>query len=150
MYVFPYIANIAFRLNAVKRFVFPRVSQIAINYRGMSLSRGGDGFAVKSGDRMPWFEVEGASIYDRLREPKFHLLVFYDGKSEIPSLPDDLMREWNEQFDSTVVSLYPNVTEIFGTNESFYLILRPDNYIGIISNDFSPDEVRKYLALVSR
>lgn len=150
MYVFPYIANIGFRLNAVKRFVFPRVSQIAINYRGMSLSRGGDGFKVKAGDRMPWFEVEGASIYDRLREPKFHLLVFFDGKTEIPPLPDDLMKEWEGMIDGTVISLYPNIAELFGTTESFCVILRPDNYIGLISNGFSPQTGRKYLDLISR
>jgi len=99
---------------------------------------------------MPWFEVEGASIYDRLRAPMFHLVVFYDGKTEIPSLPDDLMREWEGMIDSTVVSLYPNVTEVFGTSGSFYIILRPDNYIGLISNDFSPKAVKNYLNLVSR
>ena len=150
LYVFPYVAQFLFSLDAVKKWVFPRISQIQINYEDESLSREHGKFAVHAGDRMPWFEVEGASIYDRLREPKFHLIVFYDGKTEIPPLPDDLMREWDEQFDSTVISLYPNIAEIFGTTESFYVILRPDNYIGLISNDFSPNEVRKYLALVSR
>jgi 2-polyprenyl-6-methoxyphenol hydroxylase-like FAD-dependent oxidoreductase len=143
--VFPYIANAAFRLGAVKRFVFPRISQIAISYRRSSLSSGGDGFAVKAGDRMPWFEVEGASIYDRLREPVFHLIVFYDGLTEIPELPDDLMQRWAGLIDSTVVSLYPQIAEIFGSQRSFYVILRPDNHIGLISADFSTDVVSRYL-----
>ena len=99
---------------------------------------------------MPWFEVEGTSIYDRLREPVFHLIVFFDGKSEIPPLPGELMEKWKGKIDSTVISLYPNIAETFGTKKSFFLILRPDNYIGLISNDFSPDGVSRYLDLVSR
>jgi hypothetical protein len=30
------------------------------------------------------------------------------------------------------------------------MILRPDNYIGLISEDLSPGTVKKYLDLVSR
>jgi hypothetical protein len=134
----------------VKKWVFPRISQIQINYEDESLSRESGDFKVHAGYRMPWFEVEGASIYDRLRDSKFHLIVFFDGKTEVPPLPDELLKEWEEVIDSTVISFYPNVAEIFGTTESFYMILRPDNYIGLISNDFAPDEVRKYLNLVSR
>jgi 2-polyprenyl-6-methoxyphenol hydroxylase-like FAD-dependent oxidoreductase len=148
--IFPYVANVGFRLNAVKQFVFPRISQIAINYRSMSLSRGTDRYPVKAGDRLPWFQVDGASIYDRLREPVFHLIVFFDGKTEIPPLPNDLMQAWAGAIDSTVISLYPEIADIFGTRESFYVILRPDNYIGLISNDFSPETVRGYLNLISR
>jgi 2-polyprenyl-6-methoxyphenol hydroxylase-like FAD-dependent oxidoreductase len=150
LHLFPYAARFLSRLKAVRQFVFSRIAQIRINYRRMSLSHGSDDFAVKAGERMPWFEVDGASIYDRLREPKFHLVVLYDGKTEIPPLAGDLMQEWDGLIDSTVISLYPNIAEIFGTTTSFYLILRPDNYIGLISEDFSPEEVRKYLNLVSR
>ncbi len=150
LYVFPYIAQFLFSLDMVKRFIFPRVSQITINYEDQSLSQEHGSFAVHAGDRMPWFEIDGASIYDRLREPVFHLLVFFDGNTEIPPLPDDLMKEWEGLIDSTVISLYPNIAEIFGTKESFFIILRPDNYIGLISNDFSPELVRKYLARITR
>ena len=150
LYIFPYVAQFMFSLDAVKRFVFPRVSQISINYRDGSLSRENGSFNVKAGVRMPWFEVEGASIYDRLREPRFHLVVFFDGKTEIPPLPDDLMQEWDGLIDSTVISLYPNIAETFGVKRSFFVILRPDNYIGLISDKFSPDVVRDYLNLVRR
>jgi len=150
LYIFPYIAQFLFSLDIFKRFIFPRVSQIRINYEDDTLSQESGIFGINAGDRMPWFEVEGASIYDRLREPVFHLIVFFDGKTEIPPLPEDLMDKWDGKIDSTVISLYPNIAEIFGTKESFFVILRPDNYIGLISNDFSPDVVRKYLDLVSR
>jgi len=150
LHIFPHFAKVMSRSKAIRRFVFPRIAQIKINYRGMSLTQQNGDFAVKAGDRMPWFEVEGASIYDRLRKPCFHLVVFYDGKTEIPSLPPDLMAEWKGLIDSTIISLCPNIAEIFGRRESFFVILRPDNYIGLISDDLSADVVRKYLNLVSQ
>jgi 2-polyprenyl-6-methoxyphenol hydroxylase-like FAD-dependent oxidoreductase len=142
--VFPYLANFAFNLDMVKRAVFPLVSQIGINYRASSLSSG-DGFKVKAGDRMPWFEIDGASVYDRLHEPMFHLIVFHDGISDVSPLPQDLMDEWKGRIDSTVIPLYPAIAEKFGARESFFVILRPDNYIGMISADFSPEAVEGYL-----
>lgn len=150
IYIFPYVANLAFSLNVVKRFIFPRISQIAINYRRSSLSESHGNFAVRAGDRMPWFTVEGASIYDRVHAPVFHLVLFFDGKTEIPPLPDDLKREWEGAIDSTVISLYPEIAKKFGTQESFFIILRPDNYVGLISNDFSPELVERYLNLITR
>ena len=150
LYVFPYIAQLLFSLDAVKRFIFPRISQIGINYEDDTLSQESGAFAIKGGDRMPWFEIEGASIYDRLRDPVFHLIFFFDGKTEVPPFANDLTDKWEGKIDTMVVPLYPQVAEIFGTKGSFFVILRPDNYIGLISNDFSPDGVRKYLDLVSR
>lgn len=95
---------------------------------------------------MPWFFVDGESVYERLRQPGFHLLVFTDGRTDIPPLPADLMAAWDGKIDSTVISLTPEISKIFGTDKAFYLILRPDNYIGIISDNFSGDAVREYLA----
>jgi 2-polyprenyl-6-methoxyphenol hydroxylase-like FAD-dependent oxidoreductase len=151
IYVFPYIAQFLFSLDIVKKFIFPRISQIQINYEDDSLSRETGRFSVHAGDRMPWFEVDGVSIYDRLREPKFHLVTFYDGKSGQPELfAADLLSEWDGEMDATALPLCPSIAEIFGTGESFYLVLRPDNYIGLISNDFTVKALSDYLRLVSR
>ena len=87
--IVPYIANFALSLDVVKNAIFPLASQIGINYRASSLSSG-DAFKIKSGDRMPYFMVEGTSIYDRLREPKFHLLVFTDGSRSVAEITADL------------------------------------------------------------
>lgn len=143
-HILPYIANFALNIDAVKRIIFPLVSQIGINYRQSSLSVG-DAFKIKAGDRMPYFQADGAGLYDRLREPKFHLVVFYDGKTEMPPLSDELMEKWNGQIDTTTVPLYPHISEIFGATQSFVVILRPDNYIGLISGDVSAEVVSGYL-----
>jgi len=150
LYIFPYIAQFLFSLDAVKKFVFPRISQIRINYEDDTLSQQTGTFKVKAGDRMPWFAVDGRSLYDDLRAPNFHLVIFHDGKTEIPPLDNEVMNEWKGRIDSHFYSLFPHVAETFGTTDSFFVILRPDNYIGLISNDFSPDAVRDYLNLISR
>ena len=146
VYIFPYVAQFLFSLDVVKRFVFPRISQIAINYRDGSLSKAIGTFDVKAGDRMPWFELEGRSIYDDLHEPMFHLVIFSDGTSDIPTLPDDLVQRWNGRIDSHFYPLDEAVKEAFGCGHSFFVILRPDNYIGLISGDFAPKLVENYLA----
>jgi 2-polyprenyl-6-methoxyphenol hydroxylase-like FAD-dependent oxidoreductase len=150
LHIFPYIAQFLFSLDAVKKFVFPRISQIQINYEGDTLSHQSGNFKVKAGDRMPWLELDGRSIYDDLREPTFHLVIFHDGKTDIPPLDDNVMKGWEGKIDSHFYPLFPHVAETFGTTDSFFVILRPDNYIGLISNDFSPDTVRDYLKLISR
>ena len=145
MNIFPYVAGVAFRTDAVRKFVFPRISQIRINYRGSSLAKDVGSFNVKAGDRMPWFEIDGKSIYDSLHDPKFHVLFFLDGKEQITESLEDLA----ELIDAHSFPLYPNVVHIFGSSESFTVVLRPDNYIGLIAAGVSPDTVTTYLSQVS-
>jgi 2-polyprenyl-6-methoxyphenol hydroxylase-like FAD-dependent oxidoreductase len=142
--IFPYIANFVLNIEAVKNFIFPRVSQIGINYRSSFLSVNDGNFSVKAGDRMPYFIIEGTSIYDRLRAPKFHLITFSDGQSEPQNLRAELS-EYADLIDFHVVPLYPNIAELFGAAESFVVLLRPDNHIGLISNGIALDSVTSYL-----
>jgi 2-polyprenyl-6-methoxyphenol hydroxylase-like FAD-dependent oxidoreductase len=142
--VFPYVANAMFRLNAVKSFVFPRISQIMINYRHSSLSKQTDHFAVKAGDRMPYFEVESSSIYEHLKEPKFHVVTFYDGRGAEPPKAE----AFADFADQIFFPLYPKVAEIFGTSETFTAVIRPDNYIGYLGIGHSEEEIAEYFGNV--
>ena len=145
MHVFPYIAGVAFSIDAVKKFLFPRISQIGINYRSSALSdHSSDGaFGVKAGDRMPYFLVDGSSVYDLIREPKFHLLMFSDGKS---SASDESLSDGLEAIvDRHRIPIYPNIAEIFGTDMSFNVLLRPDNYIATLSEGSSIAPIQNYL-----
>ena len=145
MHLFPYIAGVAFSIDAVRKFVFPRISQIGINYRTGPLSdhQGDGGFEIKAGDRMPYFSVDGESIYDRLREPKFHLLTFYDGQNAHTA--NGISEKYSELMDHHTLPIFPQVAEIFGNRESFNILLRPDNYIAFISSDISSAPVENYL-----
>ncbi|MGI8849285.1 MAG: FAD-dependent monooxygenase [Pyrinomonadaceae bacterium] len=143
--IFPYIARFAFGFDVVKNFVFPRVSQIGINYRHSSLSKNNGTSSVKAGDRMPYFLVDGASIYDKLRQPKFHLLVFSNAQSDFQELKTEFESQYAESIDFNVIPLSPQAAEVFGVDNSFNVLLRPDNYIGLISSETSLSDLRVYL-----
>jgi hypothetical protein len=89
--------------------------------------------------------ASGESIYDKLRQPKFHLLAFSDGQSEHQGLKAELEQEYGSWIDFSVIRLQSQVAEIFGTDQPFSLLLRPDNYIGFISTKTALEEMKVYL-----
>jgi 2-polyprenyl-6-methoxyphenol hydroxylase-like FAD-dependent oxidoreductase len=149
--ILPSVAGYILSFDSVKRFVFPLVSQIGINYRHGSLSRhdGNEGFKVKAGDRMPYFTVGGESIYDRLRGPKFHLLVFTDEPAstqvfETSQVGPDASPN-TDLVEFHTIPLGKHVAEVFGAERPFSVLLRPDNYIGYISPETSSGGLKAYL-----
>lgn len=147
LHLFPQLAGTALSFETVRKFFFTTISQIGINYRHHSLSRheGDQNFNIKAGDRLPYFLADGVSIFDQLHEPKFHLLVFSDGENDFQTIKSELE---SKMIDFHIVPLYPQVTEIFGTEKSFIALLRPDNYIAFISPEISADEVKNYFRKV--
>jgi 2-polyprenyl-6-methoxyphenol hydroxylase-like FAD-dependent oxidoreductase len=145
--VFPHVANFVLSRDTFKQFFFPLISQIGINYRHDSLSRhdGDEEFEVKAGDRMPYFLVGGESIYDRLRQPKFHLLVFSGSPDSAQALKAEVESRYVGLADFHFVPLRKQAVEAFGTDKPFHLLLRPDNYIGFISTGISSDGLSAYL-----
>ncbi len=87
----------------------------------MSQHEGDENFKVKAGDRMPYFLVDGKSIYDKLHQPKFHLLFFSDAQSDFQPLKTELENEYADSVDFNAIPLYPQAAEIFGTDESFIM-----------------------------
>ncbi len=146
-HIFPYVANFALQFDTVRKFIFPLISQIGITYRESSLSKhdGDEEFEVKAGDRMPYFKIDGASIYDRLHAPKFHLLIFSNSESIYQELQAEMEKDYSDWIDFNLIQLEPQVSEIFGASEPFCLLLRPDNYIGFISPATSVEEMSAYL-----
>ena len=139
--IFPPLAGFMASLETVSKRVFPLISQIGITYRNASLSEHIDGEPehVEAGDRLPYFLVAGKSIFDKLTEPKFHLLVFSNRDH------NDFENEFGDLVDYHVIPLDERVSEIFGTEKEFSVFLRPDNYIAFISSEVSLDPVRDYL-----
>jgi hypothetical protein len=94
---------------------------------------------------MPYFLIDGKSVYDKLRQPKFHWLVSSNAESDFQTFKTELERQYAELVDFSVISLHPEVTEAFGTDKPFNMLLRPDNYVGLISSETSRDEIDIYL-----
>ena len=147
MNVVPPIAKYVVRLDPVKKFIFPTVSQIGINYRHSTLSQhtGDDGFKVKAGDRMPYFLVDGKSVYDKLHQPKFHWLVFADPPDDVQASQMELANEFGDLVDIQAIALSAQVAQAFGTEKSFGVLLRPDNYIGFIARETTLRGLSLYL-----
>jgi 2-polyprenyl-6-methoxyphenol hydroxylase-like FAD-dependent oxidoreductase len=145
--VLPGAAKYILGFDAVKNFVFPLISQIGINYRHGSLSShaGDEFFKVKAGDRMPYFRIDGKSVYDRLRQPNFHLLVFSEAENDFQELKTEIESQYSGLVDFNAVLLDPQTAAIFGTDKSFSVLLRPDNYIGYISTETSLSGLKNYL-----
>ena len=149
--IFPPMAKFILSLDAVKKRFFPLISQIGITYRESSLSRhdGDRDFEIRAGDRLPYFLLDGQSIYDKLRAPKFHLLTFSDGLSndagDYGKATDEIGRRYADLIDQYLVTLNPQIAEIFGTDKPFQVFLRPDNYIAYISSETSSRHLVAYL-----
>lgn len=142
--LFPSLAGFMTSVDAIRTRLFTLISQIGINYRDASLSEHTDDERdVKAGDRLPYFQVDGQSIFDKLKEPKFHLLLFSRREHE------EVCKEFLDQFgnlaDCHVIPLSERVTEIFETEEEFSVFLRPDNHIAFISSEIPPGNIAEYL-----
>jgi 2-polyprenyl-6-methoxyphenol hydroxylase-like FAD-dependent oxidoreductase len=147
LHVLPPLAKHLFSSDTVRKFAFPLVSQIGINYRHSSLSNhaGDEDFELKTGDRMSYILVDGNSIYDKLTQPNFHWLTFSSKRKNFQRLRNEFGNQYDELMDSNSFSFSPEVAEAFGTDNDFSVLLRPDNHIGLISADISPRSVEKYL-----
>jgi 2-polyprenyl-6-methoxyphenol hydroxylase-like FAD-dependent oxidoreductase len=149
--IFPPMAKFILSLDAIKKRFFPLISQIGITYRESSLSRhdGDSDFEIRAGDRLPYFLLDGQSVYDKLRAPKFHLLTFSDGLSndagDYGKATDEIGSTYADLLDQYLVTLNPQIAEIFGTDKPFQVFLRPDNYIAYISPETSSRHLVAYL-----
>jgi len=142
--IFPPVAGFVASLESVSWRMFPLISQIGVNYRNASLSQHTDDeHDVKAGDRLPYFLVDGESIFDKLNEPKFHMLLFTHGNGD--DFCEDFSRWHGHLADCHVIPLSAKVSELFKTKDEFCVFLRPDNQIAFISSEMSPGRVGQYL-----
>src|SRR5215203_3784547 len=143
--IFPPVAGFVASLESVSKRIFPVVSQIGINYRRASLSEHTDDESdnVKAGDRLPYFVIDGHSVFEKLKEPKFHLLLF--SNSERRAECEEFARKFGNLADCHVIPITERVSEIFEREDEFSVFLRPDNHIAFMSSEVPPTIVGEYL-----
>ncbi len=143
--IFPPVAGFVASLESVSKRIFPLISQIGVNYRKASLSEHTDDESddVKAGDRLPYFLIDGQSIFDKLNEPKFHLLLF--SNNELREACEEFARKFGNLADCHVIPITERVREIFEREDEFSVFLRPDNYIAVISSEVPSNIVGEYL-----
>jgi 2-polyprenyl-6-methoxyphenol hydroxylase-like FAD-dependent oxidoreductase len=144
--IFPTLASVVTQFDAAKEFMFPMISQIGLDYRDSRLSQHQHDHTlqVKAGDRMPYFRVDGENVYDQLRSPKFHLILFTDGQQRYEHLNQEIEFDYGDYIDFHTIPLYPKVVDLFGSHQSFMVLLRPDHYIAFISPTVSLNETKTY------
>lgn len=156
--IFPWFARYMMSKKNFQTFAFKTVSQIAIHYRKSSLSLCGNAYASRiftAGDRIPYCFVytdelqKQISLYDLLKGPLFHVLVF-DKERSIGEKINSLLNL--NEVSSWVKTIYipyreenKAAFEKFGVRESLLCIVRPDNYAGYISDKLNVQEIKQYL-----
>lgn len=150
-HIFPHIAGLLVGLDSANQFIFPLISQTGISYRDHSLSVDSeDEFAVKAGDRMPYFGIDNQGIYDWLHAPKFHLLTFSNDLEPGELNNQAIQSEFGSLVEHLVFPLRPQAAEIFGSTKPFSVLLRPDHYLGFVTSGDPLPELRAYFTNVIR
>lgn len=148
-YLLPPLAKHIFSLSMVQRTLFKLISQVGISYPESALSystpelEDKKELEVKAGDRLPYFTLDGKSIYDELQAPGFHLLTFTEKESV-----EGIEKPYDSWFKHSVLPLSEAATEAFGIKESFSVLVRPDNYIGFISQNNLASDLAHYFEAI--
>ena len=93
---------------------------------------------------MPYFLIAGRSSHSYLHQPKFHLLIFANEEAGIESIRQSFESEYQDIAEQQVFPLDRRVKEVFGCDQPFVLLLRPDNHIAFLSPDISRERIERY------
>jgi hypothetical protein len=130
----PFFAPLITRTHAVRKLLFRYISQIQVNYISSSLVRGKAG-KISAGLRLPYFKVtqkgQPTSTYqivNKLSAP-FKVMCYDLPTDEFKNLDAGL-------FDVIAIDVNPGndtAVKVAGLPTKFAMVVRPDNYIGYIS-----------------
>jgi 2-polyprenyl-6-methoxyphenol hydroxylase-like FAD-dependent oxidoreductase len=136
--IFPGLAASA----PVRRFMFRTISQIAINYRHSSLSKGRAG-RVRAGDRLPWVSRTRGS---ETRSDNFAPLSSLDWQAHVYGDADARIAEAcaNRGLALHVFPWTQKADEAGFKRDALYLV-RPDGYVGLADPNKDAETLRRYL-----
>jgi 2-polyprenyl-6-methoxyphenol hydroxylase-like FAD-dependent oxidoreductase len=134
--VAPLLIPRAIAFQPVREFMFRTVSQIMLNYRNGSLSRGAAG-QVHGGDRLPWVRVDGADNFATLATLDWQVHVYGAAKADLAAwcaaqkLPLQVF-EWQPGYEAAGLA-----------RDALYL-LRPDTSVALADGAGTADAVERY------
>jgi len=144
------VAAVAMRFEAVRRFAFRTISQLAIAYPQSALSQTLAGLpehAPKAGDRFPWLQLktgaEGGArdLYREMDDTRFQLLLF-----GLPSAGQGLAGGLVNVHEIPLDADNKAALARAGLGAACFYLVRPDGYIGLCGTGFDAAAVAKYLA----
>lgn len=138
------VLNLIGKLAKIKLFLkngFQVISQIWVNYRGLTLAHSNDTkqkLKFKVGDRFPFFEKNGFANFSK---PCFYLIKIgesenSDVKAQLTALPFPI------EFKCFT---FNKVWENLGVVKPIYILVRPDMFIGLIMDQLSIEKIKSYL-----
>jgi 2-polyprenyl-6-methoxyphenol hydroxylase-like FAD-dependent oxidoreductase len=135
----PAFAPALFRLPAMRRFVFRTVSQITVNYRGSTLSRGAAG-KLRGGDRLPWVNIGRGqeNNFAALTSMDWQIHVYGDAAAGLQSLAD------SQKIPLHVFTWNAHMRQAGLLRNASYLI-RPDGYIALADSAGGAATIGAYL-----
>ncbi|KAK3179749.1 hypothetical protein K4F52_008827 [Lecanicillium sp. MT-2017a] len=137
--IVPILAPIVTSFRFIRNMIFRGVSQIDLNYRGMTLSWG-TAKGPQPGERLPWVQVaEDESNFESLSEIKWHMHVY--------GTADDAIEAWcrKANIQLTVFEWSPACKAAHLVRNAIYL-MRPDTYIALVEPRANLSSVESYLA----
>ncbi len=145
--IVPVLAPLLFRSRMLRRFLFRTVSQVNVNYRMSSLSRGRVG-SVHAGDRLPWVkaDLDGTSL-DGVGEDNFAPLKSLDWQLHLYGEAAPEVRALSAE-QKLPLHVFPWRAEMkqSGLRRNALYLVRPDGYIAVAADRNCAETVRSYLA----
>jgi len=137
------VVGVLVSMEFVKSRIFKTVSQIRYSYQGKTLSAPKmttQKLGFKTGDRLPFIKD---NYFESFKDASFHLLHISNSTIEIP-----LTLEMKEIFPFPVKQVENKLEQWkpFGVKSELFILLRPDNYIALISDTFDRAKIQKYLS----
>ncbi len=146
-YIASYLIKFIFSNKNISRRLFKILSQLWINYRksSLTLNLSVQKLRFSAGDLVPFIKVNGKSIIELLTLPKFYVILF--GIKASAELNDFI----NEHMDVIeIITLEINDECITsGIKNNLALIIRPDQYIGLIADYIDEKILRDYFKTAS-
>ncbi|MDQ3019996.1 MAG: FAD-dependent monooxygenase [Bacteroidota bacterium] len=145
-YLGAYFIKVALSSSIFKRRIFYTISQLWVNYSKsiLSVNHSNQKLKFSAGDRVPYVLINinnGESIFSLLTEPKFYLLLI--GMNSNEEL-DEFIKKYENIFHKIELELTSQWKKL-GVKKPIAIIVRPDEYIGLISDNINPGIVNLYM-----
>ncbi len=148
LYFLPFFIPLITKSKTVRRQIFHQVSQIQINYTSSSLAKGKAG-KIKAGRRLPYCLLTlnniTTSIYTLINEKAispFTVLLYNVSADGFEQLNTSLFRLLPIEVNNSNNKAFKAV----GLPAAFVMIVRPDNYIGYLSEKADANNVSEFFA----
>lgn len=132
--------------SSVRRFAFPKMSQIAVEYRTSDLSEGSVGH-VQAGNRLPWVEVDdGSDNFECLQGFVWRLHLYGEIDEQV------FTKELGERTSIPIHIFAKSKKAVEKGLDNVVCLVRPDGYIGFIGSlnenerEHTIIDLREYIA----